>query len=203
MPAHTAHLRLDPLDPRTLPSAGPIQYTAGVVTVLGTTDADDLSIDYADGDNPTAVEVLFNGEVRTFHLSKTPVRKIVFLAGAGDDSFANTTDVRSLVLGGAGDDYLSGGAGHDTLAGGAGYDELDGGDGDDVLSGGDDDDGLAGGDGDDALAGGAGDDYLTGDAGDDALAGGGGFDSLDAGEGNDTLGGGTEDDWLDGGDGND
>jgi Ca2+-binding RTX toxin-like protein len=196
-------LRLDELDARTLPNASPVQYAAGIVTIRGTADSDDVSIDAPDFDDPTVVDVMVNGEVTTFHLSKTPIRKIVFHAGAGDDSFANSTALKSVVNGGSGDDYLYGGHGNDTLSGGAGYDELDGGEGNDALSGGDDDDGLTGGEGDDGLAGGLGDDYLTGDAGDDSLSGGGGFDSLDSGEGDDTLSGGSEDDWLDSGDGND
>jgi Ca2+-binding RTX toxin-like protein len=84
----------------------------------------------------------------------------------------------AIILGTAGNDFLSGTFENDTIKG---------------LGG---DDGLEGNGGNDSLEGGAGNDNLTCSSFDDTLKGGSGTDFLDGGGGNDFVDGGTGDDFL-------
>lgn len=92
--------------------------------------------------------------------------------GGSDGGSDGGLDISTLILGGAGDDYLTGGRGNDILIGGAGNDRLNGRGGADVLAGGIGNDRLSGGRGRDVLIGGAGRDELRGNQGQDLLIGG-------------------------------
>ena len=63
------------------------------------------------------------------------VRGLLFDGRGGDDVFSNDTGLKSIAIGGAGNDVLIGGTGNDVLDGGAGDDILYGKEGADVLLG--------------------------------------------------------------------
>ncbi len=193
-------LRIDELGVRALPSASPVSLASGVLVIRGTADPDDAAVE-ANADDSSRIDVTLNGETTSF--DRALVRKVFFVGGAEDDTFENSTDLRSLIRGGDGNDLLIGGSGADTIFGGRGDDEIDGGDGNDVLAGEVGDDLLSGGSGDDTLVGADGDDWLDAGDGADRLAGGAGQDDLDGGAGIDVLSGGLGDDWCVGGAGND
>lgn len=127
------------------------------------------------------------------------VRRIVFLGGAGNDTFINDTAIDVLAVGGEGDDILTGGEGSDVLYGNDGADTLNGRGGRDELFGGLGNDQIFGGYGADWLYGEEGDDNLEGGSGDDTLRGGFGNDRLYGNDGIDILFGDAGDDILDGG----
>jgi Ca2+-binding RTX toxin-like protein len=164
------------LEGRTLFAAAPVPVTAAVVEgalyVIGTRKADAVFI----GLGATAdVIVVRSGAAATvvgsFNRSDLP-DGVVVDGGAGNDRvfFDGATRIPSVLLGGAGKDWLVAGPADDVLDGGAGNDRLVGGDGNDVLDGGA---------GRDALDGGAGDDSLCGGTGIDAVTGGAGTDQFD------------------------
>ncbi|WP_136635911.1 nidogen-like domain-containing protein [Pseudooceanicola onchidii] len=102
-------------------------------------------------------------------------------AASGDDHVmgGNTdADLRDVIYGGAGQDYLDGGHGNDLIYGGDGQDTLEGGFGVDQL---------IGQQGDDALSGAAWSDEIFGGDGADFLNGGFGFDRLNGGTGADRF----------------
>ncbi|CRY11805.1 calcium-binding protein [Yersinia enterocolitica] len=133
-----------------------------------------------------------------------------------DDNFTGHKYIRSIVIGGTGNniiiggdknDNLAGGDGDDTIIGNESYDALFGQAGNDILIGGAGDDGLAGGAGNDILVGGGGNDELYGDAdelgvfsnktshrGNDIIFGGAGNDRIEGQKNNDYLAGGIGDD---------
>jgi len=210
------------LEPRYLLSSTPITFDAEKATVViqGTPEADHVFI-WNDSSNQLNVRLQTLSDSYTAAFPSSSVSLIQFSASDGDDIFQNSTNVRSLVWGGAGNDTLVGGSGNDRLFGGADNDLLYGNDGDDELRGeaGNDslfgetgNDLLLGGGGNDRLFGGAdndllygndGDDELRGQEGDDLLFGGDQADFVLGGEGHDTLVGNAGDDTLDGGNGND
>ena len=100
-------------------------------------------------------------------------------------SVGDTSQMRSMMIGSAFDDYFQGGPDIDWMAGGAGDDFFFGGPGDDVIVGGEGDDIIYGdGEGDesgnDILVGGPGDDFIEGGPGVDIISGGPGRDEIDA-----------------------
>ena len=228
---HHSALRVESLEPRRLLSVSQILFDAEAaqITISGTSGSDQVTVSYLAPD-------LINVKVKSGDVSQNvqfPVSSVVavsFTGEDGNDTFLNTTDVRSIVFGGAGDDVLTGGSGDDELNGGDGIDRLSGQDGDDMLRGntgndllygnggidnlkGDEDhdqlfggegnDFLTGAEGNDSLWGASGDDHLLGGDGDDILVGQEGNDYLNAGLGNDLLIGGMGADNLDGMAGND
>lgn len=183
------------------------------VMLVGFVDADDDTIDGADGDDDT-----------------------IFGHG-GDDTIEAGAGVNTI-FGGTGDDVFIGGEGADSFQGNSGQDNLDYSNSDAAvnvnlstseLSGGDADndtilggiDGVIGSDFDDVLTGfdqegtdpadtytnelfgGAGDDIITGLDGDDVLDGGTGDDEIYGGGGDDEITGGAGNDVVEGGDGDD
>ena len=104
------------------------------IYVGGTSDADQITVTY---DSASVIRVQaqsIEGLVeQTFQAST--VNSIFFDAGNGNDRFVNSTNLPALVLGGAGNDYLSGGGGNDDLRGGDGDDEILGNGGNDVIMG--------------------------------------------------------------------
>ena len=120
----------------------------GVVTIQGDAFSNSARVRMIAGDrvidNPTpantanlqnlVVEVVIDHRVARFNAKD--VREIVFQGEAGNDTFANFTNIRSIAYGGSGVDVLRGGSGNDNLYGGAGNDKLYSGDGnDDCLAG--------------------------------------------------------------------
>lgn len=178
------HLRVESLEGRIVLTAG-IGYDGrtGILSIIGSEGADTAEV-RVEGRTIVAVLASADGPA-TKTLRASAVRSIAFTGLGGDDSFTNSTAIRSRADGGRGADVLRGGTSSDQLFGG------------------DDDDQLFGNRGDDLLDGGDGDDDASGGAGADRLLGGAGFDSLLGEDGNDTIGGGDDDDFLDGGIGND
>jgi hypothetical protein len=131
------------------------------------------------------------------------VRAIAFSGLDGNDTFTNSTQVRSVADGGAGDDVLAGGGGNDRLVGGDGNDRLSGNAGADVLIGGAHADTLLGGAGNDTVSGGIGDDSVDGGEGNDVEDGNEGDDLVYGGNGNDVLRGSVGNDQLFGNTGGD
>jgi Ca2+-binding RTX toxin-like protein len=131
--------------------------------------------------------------------------------GDNDDRLTNSTGLRAMVAGDAGDDKITGGGLSEQFEGGAGSDTLDGGPGNDQLYGatlqapgaGTDTDVLAGGIGDDRLFGNGGADRMDGGSGVDELQGAGGGDIMQGGDGPDRVLGGDGDDTEHGGAEND
>jgi hypothetical protein len=178
-------------------------------------DTGAITIDGTIGNNTATVSLTFTGQVRVQMDSTVAtffrggITEIVFIGDDGDDSFTNTTSIKTtanggdgndILRGGAGDDFLVGGYGQDTLYGNAGNDTLWGSGGSDTIHGGDDVDVLFGHGGSDELHGGAGRDTLNGGSGNDELFGDEGQDLMvSVGNGTDTLTGGPQWDnfWLD------
>lgn len=106
--------------------------------------------------------------------------------GLGNDDLRGR-DGEDTLIGGRGKDVLYGNGGHDLLNGGFGQDKLYGEQGNDLLYGGYGHDSLIGGAGNDRLHGDHGNDYLTGDHGRDRLHGAWGNDTLVGGDGMDQL----------------
>lgn len=134
-----AVVSIDALEPRRLLAA---TLDAGVLTVTGTDDNEDISIALAG----TTLSVTRNGASDgVFDTAVTPVTAILVDAGTGNDSVSLAgVPINATVVGGDGNDTLVGGAGSDSLAGGDGNDiffaqdgaadTLDGGDGNDTAS---------------------------------------------------------------------
>lgn len=171
-------LSYEQLEDRTLLSA---DLSGGVLTVLGTKDADVIEVER----QGISLEVTVNDETTSFNLAD--VNELHIEALKGDDWVKVHDDV-------AVDAWIDAGKGDDTVYGGAGDDEIHGGKGKDLLYGGD---------GDDELYGEKSKDELHGDAGNDTLDGGKSKDVLHGGVGNDSLHGGKSKDVLYGDDGDD
>jgi len=160
----------------------------GVLTIQGSSGADDVSIENVGGDWSVVLEGVSDHHVdpsdspdlNSLNPFSQSISQITYLAGSGND----TLDVDGAITAKV---FAVGGAGHDLLHGGAGNDHLDGGAGDDSIFGQGGVDHLMGRLGDDRLDGGDDPDFLFGDKGADLLIGGDGNDSLHGGQGDDTL----------------
>jgi len=140
--------------------------------------------------NETTVTVMINDEILEY--DRSLITRGIFYSGTdGNDIFINNSDLKAVVRGRAGDDFLQGGSGIDEIKGGDGNDTIFGGDGEDSIRGGEGDDQLQGGDGKDQIAGEAGDDEIRGGTGDDRLSGGEGADRIYGDEDADRLNGGV------------
>lgn len=156
--------RVEQLEARSLPSTNPVWV------ILGDQQPgvfDDTILVQRSQSNPAVLEAMVNGVV----VSRRPLQELSQIrihAGQGNDVVAinfNSAQqrIRTLVLGGAGDDHLIGFHSADVLVGGAGDDRLDGADGRDMLRGGSGNDHLYGGAGRDRLDGGSGANTFYGD----------------------------------------
>lgn len=173
-------------------------FSNGVLTVTGTSAADDVTV--IDLNGRVSVDVSVNGMVmsipirtgatQTLSLATEVVRNLVMNGAAGNDVLRNTSAIPSTIRGGTGMDTIYGGDAIDFLLGEADKD---------VIYGGDDADTIYGGDGDDSLYGGLGNDLIYGEAGADLLVGMYGDDNLYGGDHNDRLFGGNGLDGLYGG----
>lgn len=131
------------LEGRSLMSAD-IGFASGFISINGGHNYDAAEVYAADDQivvslSERAADGTLIGESQQSY-AKDDVHGIFFNGGCGDDTFMNNTDVRSIALGGAGNDTLMGGSGPDMLAGGPGNDVIYGGQGNDVLFGGGGDD---------------------------------------------------------------
>jgi Ca2+-binding RTX toxin-like protein len=162
---------LEKLETRRLLSAS--LDGAGLLTVLGTSATDTITVNVADPAEatPQDVVVTINGVDQTFAASE--VVNVLVKLMAGDDVYSSNLNRPSTIQGGAGNDSIMGGSNNDLIKGGAGMDTLEGCDGNDEL--------VAG-----AGVGGVG----------SLLIGGMGFDTLKGGDASDTLRGGNNGDQI-------
>jgi Ca2+-binding RTX toxin-like protein len=162
---------------------------AGVLSVVGTDQADTINVDdvyeanstVGEDDPPTGdIIAAVAGKLgRIYKLSD--VHLVSVLGGAGNDTIEiSTSSPNATVSGGDGNDTITAGEESDSLSGNAGRDYINGGGGNDRVAGNGGRDKLFSGDGDDRILGGAGGDWLFGDAGHDTLIGGDGNDILEA-----------------------
>jgi Ca2+-binding RTX toxin-like protein len=180
-------LRLEQVEGRDVPAVtlpDPGQLAGGVLTITSDAASDVVfvSTDAATGD---VVVIVPGQDPVTF--ASDDVQTVLFVGGAGNDTFVNLTDLPAFAFGGLGNDLLIAGSAGNTLVGDDGNDTLIGAGGNDVLIGGAGNDILAGQAGDDTLIGGAGTDIVFGGAGTDTQVGGhdnnDGFDDIDDGSG--------------------
>lgn len=105
----------------------------GVLKVQGTVNDDDFDIDRVGTDD---VKVTFNGkQLGRFDLDDFDAIEVDAGAGTDDVGVGSTVAVRSLLVGGLGDDVLHAGGGRSILVGGDNEDNLRGGSRDDILVG--------------------------------------------------------------------
>ena len=126
-----------PSTPVTWQNAAGIGVTARTLRIVGTDDADQISVNkQGNGTIKVHANFLSSGNFTTFNASD--VDQIVAHLGAGDDhmTIAGNVDVPAILLGGAGNDHIKGGGGPSVLIGGVGEDRLVGGKSGDVLIGG-------------------------------------------------------------------
>jgi Ca2+-binding RTX toxin-like protein len=206
-----------------------VQIVLGSIGIFQTGGNDVAVVGAAAGQFYVLERVAGAYQIQWFNPSDVPSGGIYYCGFAGDDYFANYSNLISLAYGDAGNDVLIGGsngdflhggdgndelydyggwnrlygeAGNDYLVGGDSYDNLSGGDGDDVMfAGGGSPNFSNGGAGNDYLVGSDGVDYMIGSAGNDVLWGLGNWDSMWGGEGDDFLYGGDGGDFLWGDDG--
>jgi len=188
--ARRPRLECEPLETRRMLS-GTLQ--AGVWTVPGGTDADNVIVVDRDPTDATRLRATVDGVVvDTRRESRVQVVRIE--GGAGDDTISvdipGNERIRTRLIGGPGDDTITGGDGEDTISGGRGRDTLSGGPGRDRIRGGAGADSIIGGRGGDLLWGGSGGDSIAGGDGADTIEGNGGRDTIRGGRGGDTLIGG-------------
>ncbi|MEU4273283.1 hypothetical protein [Streptomyces sp. NPDC026092] len=154
---------------------------------------------YEDGDSLTGE--LANKDIQI--PQDANVWRVAVWAGDGNDRVYNFTELRPVLHGGPGNDYLYSGGTADWMAGEDGDDRLDsrsnndrlwGGPGSDVIEGGYGDDEIYGSDGNpnspdesDTFFGGPGDDLMFGGLGGDVLDGGSESDQAYGQAGNDTC----------------
>ncbi|HRK31866.1 MAG TPA: calcium-binding protein, partial [Tepidisphaeraceae bacterium] len=113
------------LDQRVLFSAS--LSRTGTLSVAGTEQADVIVISL----NQTEVDVDVNGASTSF--DRSAVDRLNVDAGGGRDRVVNRANLRSTLMGGAGNDTLIGGFRSDVLVGGRGVNVLDGGGGRDIV----------------------------------------------------------------------
>lgn len=142
---HSFRPAFDVLERRDVPSAASpssVNLTAGVLTVVGSHDADFINITQTAG----KIRVVDSGHLLR-QVPTTSVKKIVVDGDFGNDTILVATAITkpAILYGGYGADTLLGGGGHDQLFGGAEADRLLGRGGADILFGGSGNDTLDGG----------------------------------------------------------
>ncbi len=166
-------------------------FADGLLSVHGTETDDQILI--SEFDDVLAID----GISESFPLAEIQYLA-VFAYGGGDSiEIAGSSiqrDIRVLVDGGVGNDFITSSLGINTIGGG---------EGDDFVWGGSQSDYIVGGPGNDILHGDAGDDFLSGSDGDDQIYGDEGIDQIEGDDGNDLLDGGDDDDVISGGNGAD
>lgn len=140
---------MEPLEARNLLSAAWSLSDDGVLSIVGTRN-NDVIVLYRIKDS---YALRFNGEVIAA-VKIRDVTEVRMFGNGGNDNLRTNAIVRSILVGGEGNDTLRGGRGDDILVGGGGRDTLIGGPGNDILRGDGGNDTLLGGPGDDILYGG-------------------------------------------------
>ncbi|MFN4243354.1 MAG: hypothetical protein ACK4PI_08965 [Tepidisphaerales bacterium] len=140
---------MESLETRNLLSAAWSLSPDGVFSVVGTRNNDFIVL-YRIKDS---YALRFNGEVIAA-VKIRDVTEVRMFGNGGNDNLRTNAIVRSILVGGPGNDTLRGGRGDDILVGGGGRDTLIGGAGNDILRADDGNDTLLGGPGDDILYGG-------------------------------------------------
>jgi uncharacterized protein GlcG (DUF336 family) len=132
-PAQQPPLRLEPLEPRTVPALG-LAYSAGQLRILGGPGDDNIIVVHSGAD---VLEILDHG-VPAARVPSAAVTSISVTTGVGNDRVMVAPDVLQPVAidGGAGDDLLVAGGGDAILIGGSGNDLLIGGTGHNLFNGG-------------------------------------------------------------------
>ena len=189
------------LEPRQLLAASAVLGGDGLLTIIGTNFADEISLTPAQdtsiptGSKSVRVVKTFNVNVRTNSQTSvnerfiaSEVDRIKVISVDGND----TIDLSNAEAGITADVFA--GNGNDTIVGTPSNDRLYGQAGDDIISGGS---------GNDTIADNAGDNFIDGGDGNDRLFGGLGSDTISGGDGNDRIGGNAGDDLLQGGSGDD
>lgn len=196
-----AHPNVETLEDRTTPAAS-VFLNYGNIVIVGDNVANTATVSNL---STYWYRVSVDGLNYSFYKPYVWNNMVSFYGNEGDDSFGNSTALRSYAYGHLGNDSLSGGTNMDYLDGGAGDDYLSGGAGNDVLYGRLGADRLFGLAGNDALYGGGGGDYMDGGDGSDRLVAALDFESnfLYGGNGIDYLYGGYGTDYLYGGNGSD
>lgn len=163
---------------------------AGVWTIGGTTDADDVVVVDRDPADVARLRATINGVVVGTR-RELGVQLIRIDGRAGNDTISvdvpGSTRLRTELTGGRGDDTITGSDGDDTIAGGPGRDTLSGGRGHDRIWGGAGNDSITGGKGGDEIWGGGGSDSIAGGDGADIIRGGADRDTIRGGRGRNTL----------------
>lgn len=201
-PAQSERLfALEALEDRYAPAVG-ISLEAGFLGIMGTSDADEILIEYQSAGDEL---VVYSGTDVIGRYDNGSVTQIRVDGGAGDDIIVILDEVmqRARIDGGDGNDYLQAGGGDTRIDGGDGDDEIYGGSGNDRIYGGSGINLIFGGPGNDTIVGGRDNDEIYGEDGNDRLLGRDGGDVLDGGSGRDRIRGGRGDDLLDGGAGSD
>jgi Ca2+-binding RTX toxin-like protein len=168
--------------------------TAGDLVIWGGDRNDEVTVSQLSILKTDYYRVSHNGSVNLFRTSLVRGGDVFFDGRDGDDSFTNSTSLRSKAYAGNGNDTLEGGSGADVLSGGNGEDRLQGREGNDTVHGGN---------GNDWMDGWTGNDALDGQAGNDTVHGGRDHDWMSGGTGNDLMHGWQGNDWMDGWDDND
>jgi len=172
----------------TASAATTATFSAGVLTVIGDSTANDIQISR----DAAGTILVNNGGVTvaggTPTVANTSQIRVFGLAGNDVLSLNETNGAlpAARLFGGADNDALTGGAGADELFGQAGNDSLLGRGSNDLLFGGGEIDTLVGGDADDQAFGQGGDDLMIWNPGDDTdlNEGGGGIDTVEVNGGN-------------------
>jgi len=157
-----APLQLETLERRNVPTAS-VSLEGQVLMIQGDDTADTVVVAQTRNNIVVLGTVqAASGGTSTMPLifSRNSIQSIFFDGAGGNDIFVNATSLRSIAMGGAGNDILVGGRKNDVLIGG---------DGDDIL---------IGGPGNDTLVGGTGNDQIFGQQGRNTLMGGAGQDTF-------------------------
>jgi Ca2+-binding RTX toxin-like protein len=209
---YSFHPTLDTLSDRVVPT---VSLANGDIHISGSNSVEVVHVRRVGA----TYEVTENATTVFIPASRVTGGDVVYIGLGGNDSFTNSTALRTKANGGAGSDTIVGGAGKDALEGGGGSDFIYGAGGTDelfayskaapesegvynYLNGGDGMDFVHGGSGVDYLDGGRGEDYLFGYGGNDTLHAGnvtGGdfsYNYLNGGVGDDTLYGGEWSDYM-------
>ena len=116
-PAPSYRLAVEAMEDRVVPT---VTLVDGTINILGSSRSDAVSVRLEDTDY-VVKEGVFE---TTIPVGLVTSGTVTFSGAAGNDTFRNFTDLRTVADGGAGNDTLYGGVGSDELYGGDGVDKL-------------------------------------------------------------------------------
>jgi Ca2+-binding RTX toxin-like protein len=119
--AHHAHPKPAPALPHNA-----VKLAGRNLMIQGTNGNDTIKV-AVNADDPTKLDVTYNGVTKTLAAGK--IKRIFVNAKAGDDSVTidSSVNLKSMLLGGAGNDSLTGGSGDDVLIDTSGTNQITGG----------------------------------------------------------------------------